>query len=147
VKFIEARKLNPRGRKIDFFSVYGSKKAFSYSTSSKIFFNGEPTTYQGKYRFPEYGDYCLDLVDLALGFKKLDAKNYLRFPLYLMSLIKPEMSNKEISNVCANINQRDSIISQQRKKFATLIARHNDPQGIRSQTFEQLNKIGHIDCP
>ncbi|MDR3169921.1 MAG: hypothetical protein LBU27_09645 [Candidatus Peribacteria bacterium] len=147
VKFIQARKLNPRGRNLDFFSVYGSKKAFQYSSHPKIFFNGEPTTHQGKYRFQEYGDYCLDLVDLALGFKNLNAENALRFPLYLMFFIQPEMSDREISALCSTINQRDLIISQQRKKFATLIARHNDPQQIRSKTFKKLHKIGRIDCP
>jgi hypothetical protein len=40
-RFIEHRKLNPKGRKLDFFSVWGSRKAFQYSSSPKVVFFGE----------------------------------------------------------------------------------------------------------
>jgi hypothetical protein len=89
----------------------------------------------------------LEIADLVIGFREYDQENYCRFPLYLCSLISPEMTPQQVELVCKQINRRDDVIRQQRKKFCTLIARHDDKYRLRSKTCNVLSSIEKVDCP
>lgn len=140
-RFIEERNINPMGKKIDFFSVFWPRRAMDFSQNIKIFFTWEHIS---EHRYKEYNDYCLNTVDLSLGFREYSNNNYLRLPLYIFSLINPNFTNKEIRDYVVDVNKKRNNFPE---KFCTLIARH-DMAGDRIQAYNILKEIGgNIDCP
>ena len=78
--------------------------------------------------------------DLSLGFEHEGAGNYMRFPLWILYLFKPEFSYADVKRQVASINQ---IKYADKSGFCALVARH-DTNGVRTQIFNKLNGIGKI---
>jgi alpha(1,3/1,4) fucosyltransferase len=126
---------------IHFFSVFGNINKIKRSKANcKIFFSGENVNdkviHNGKYK----GN-CIDNVSLSFGFDYLKAKNYLRFPLWLLYFFKPDDSEDKIRNTLYKFKKH-----YQKAKFCSLIASH-DRSGIRTKIYNEISKIAPVDCP
>lgn len=126
---------------ISFYSVFGSYLAPLLDNSKiNFFYTGENINH-----FPDslllkngapYG------IDLGIGFDYRDQKEYVRFPHWLLTFLKPYDDFKTIQSYCSTINNTDS---QSRSYFASLIARH-DRNGLRKQMVDTLTEIDFIHC-
>ncbi len=142
-EFIKTKNLNPENQSVDFFSVFWPRAVLKYSPNTKIFFTGE---YIWKERYAAYDDYCLDTVDLAIGFRDIAAQNYIRFPLWLYALISPYHTSLEEIQANLEAIEHKNHLSLSKKQFCCLIARH-DMNGMRTHIYHQLKAIAPIDCP
>lgn len=157
-QFFKSSLKNPDTR-IEMFSLFGSPRNVHYpSNGIKIFFTGEnvkPFSYSSQYadiysvkkeyrRMREYGNYCVDNVDLALGFSIEKAKNYMRFPLWILYIIDPVLDYERIRFKLDEINSLHNNFHT--AKSAALFARH-DKFGTRSEIYYALKNIIQIDCP
>lgn len=144
---------------IEMYSVFGSPKRVRHASDAvKIFFTGEnvkPFSCSSKYadiwsvkkekrRNREYGDYCGEHVDLALGFSLEDRETYMRFPLWILYIIEPVLDKERIRKKLDEINQRHNDFHT--TKDAALFARH-DKFGTRSEIYFPLKDLIRIDCP
>lgn len=145
-KFIKKRNLNPHWKHIDIFSVFWPREAINSSKEIKIFLTWEDTSPNSPLTlFKCYDDYLLDKTNLSIWFKELKNKNYIRFPLYLIYLINPEMNDKDIQKMIENLNDRTKI-DKVKKNFCSLVARH-DISWKREEVYNKLKEIWKIDCP
>lgn len=125
---------------IALFSVYGRRPKIKLNRSKhKIFFTSENLSI-----FPEYRDYCVDEVDLALGFEYLHNKNYLRFPLWMVYFIPAVYDYGTINKAVYNLSHFEYAKSPNRK-FCSLVSSHDD-NGMRTQLFNALSTIDTIAC-
>ena len=143
--FIEQRGiLKDKNKTIAFCSVFNEKEILEYvDTDVRIFFSGENLHNS---RHAQYADYMLSGTapyDLSLGFDLFDDERYLRFPLWLTYMFKPNATNEDIKLKCKQL--RFPSVGK-RDKFATLIARA-DWNGIRTDIYNFLSKFGKVDCP
>lgn len=132
-------KYNFKGNyKFNFYSVFGNGKFIRKDRrKNKIFFSGENL----EKRFRKYKDYCLDCVDLSMGFGSIEADNYLRFPLWITYVFSPESTEKEIQERVNEINSVRNIPV----KDCALIARH-DAWNTRAPIYNGLCSIMEITC-
>lgn len=143
--FIELRGiLKDKNKTVALCSVFNEKEILQYvDTDVKIFFSGENLH---NARHAQFADYMLSgntPYDLSLGFDFFEDERYLRFPLWLIYMFKPNATNEEIRDKCKKI--RYPNISK-RDKFATLIARA-DWNGVRTDIYNFLSKFDKVDCP
>lgn len=143
-KFIEKRNINPHNINIDFFSVFWPKNCINYSKEIKIFFTWEDISQSSLLLYKWYDNYLLDRTNLSIGFKDFKKDNYIRFPLRIMQLIDPRMSDDDIIKRIEDINNRQII--KKKKKFCSLVARH-DISWKREIVYNQLKELWRIDCP
>lgn len=140
-RFIVERGLNPNNKRINFFSVFGPRNKLKLEKATiNIFFSGEAMS-----RFKKYDDFCLNEVDLALGFDDINADNYLRFPLWIMDFFEPNATLNSIEQKINQLNYYQNNSVKIREKFCSLIARH-DENGLRKKIVTQLNQIETVDC-
>lgn len=140
-RFITERNLNPKQKTINFFSVFGPRfKLKREKADMNIFFSGENLI-----RFKKYKDYCINDVDLALGFDELLNDKYLRFPLWIMDFFEPNATLDSINKKSQSINFYQNNPILKREKFCSLIARH-DENGLRLKMKTTLDAIAKIDC-
>lgn len=129
---------------IEIFSLISGKKEDITRSKApvKIFYTGEDT----EVRYPLFNDYCLELVDLALGYKWEDSfhnnTNYLRYPLWLFYYFGFCLDKDKIKEKVDWFNSRRNT----NKRFCSLVASHDDNHS-RIKMYEMLNDIGHINCP
>lgn len=83
-----------------------------------------------------YGDYRLDEVNLAMGYAKKVADNYLRFPLWLMYLFPYDVNIAKIKSIVDDIN----AIQSKNINEAACINRH-DVFGIREFICNDLSNV------
>lgn len=125
-------------------SVFDEKPILEHvDTDIRIFFSGENLHNP---RHAQYADYMLSgkkPFDLALGFDYFEHEKYLRFPLWLTYMFAPNATEDDIRSRCKELRYPQI---NNKSKFASLIARY-DWNGIRSEIFDSLRKIGDIDCP
>ncbi|MBR8465928.1 hypothetical protein KDE13_06135 [Campylobacter sp. faydin G-140] len=144
-KFLEHRNLLGKGNKITFISSFGYRFVIPFLSDKKVFFSGENLSNSCiEDIHNKFADYCIDKVDLALGFDFIDAKNYLRFPLWIRYLVKPQDSFEDISDRIKKINSFE-YRNNKRDKFAALVASH-DKGNIRRKMLNELQKLGAIEC-
>jgi hypothetical protein len=67
------------------------KKEFE---GKKVFYTGEDVDHPLTIRHLYFGDYCLDHVDLAMGYGEVDNPKYLRFPLWIRWFFLRKTMNK-----------------------------------------------------
>ncbi len=136
--------LNGSSKSISIGSLYGPRSVLGWSKADvRIFFSGENLHLA---RWSHYADYMLsgpNPFDLGLGFDIFEDEHYLRFPLWLMYLFTPEVTEDDIRSVCKQLRFQ---IPDHRDKFCALISRW-DPNGIRGNIHSSLASIGQIDCP
>lgn len=128
---------------ISIFSVFGPKYLIGLNRSKvKVLFIGE-NVFRKIDLFMKYRDLPLDKVDLVLGFRNLALSNYLRFPLWLTYMFKPESTEADIRRKCENLS-RQYITS--RNRFAAHVSRQDDELNIRSEIVSTLSKVDKVDC-
>ena len=136
-KFIEVRNINPKKKKMYFFSVFGpSSKVKYFPVKPKIFYTAESTLI-----FNSYTDLCLDYVDLSLGFEFIKADNYLRLPFWIQRFIAPNADEKDIKNTFDLLEQARWI---PREKFCANVSSH-DKFGSRGIITSHLENISHVE--
>ncbi|MBQ7630413.1 MAG: DUF1919 domain-containing protein [Selenomonadaceae bacterium] len=122
------------------FSVFGDHRFVrTCNVENKIFFTGEEvfnwTWYEG------YEDYCLNDVDLALGFEHFKNENYLRFPLWLMYIFESKLDIDLIKNKIAKINAAHSTC-----KYECVLINSHDTMNTRTPIYNELKNILQIKC-
>lgn len=145
-QFILNRKI-PLNNTIHFFSVFGNKNFLKYYPvqGKKIFYTGEDVYDNAFGSYKEYSDYCLNDVDLSLGFDERGNKNYLRFPVWIFYLVKPTWDYQDLKDYIDHINRPEFRINTNRTGFVSHISRH-DSSGIRKYLIDLLNEIGNVEC-
>jgi len=141
-RFIKSNHLLPDDKILNIVSVFGRKDITRYlKEGATVFFTGENI----HYRFEEYADYCLknNRAQLGLGFDEFESDNYLRFPLWLIYMFSPEMSEVDIRKRCEEL--RFPQIGN-RTLFASMIARY-DWFGNRMEICSSLENIAPVSCP
>lgn len=131
-------------KQIRFCSLFGSRHVLDYVPSGvKVFFSGENLhhPYHASYADSLLGD---STCDLSLGFDCFEDERYWRFPLWLTYVFEPTVDHQQIVGRCAQL--RYPIVSNERNKFASLIARL-DFNGLRTEMYQALSHFGKIDCP
>lgn len=117
-------------KKINFYSVFGNNAYIKKKIlGKKVFYTAENI---------KKNDYCLDIVDLSLGFQSFtNASNYLYLPGWMLFLIPPESTEKEIVNIIDRVNstKNENVIDN-----AVLIARH-DIRGTRKMIADGVSDI------
>ena len=144
-RFIEYNNLNKNKRKINFISVFWNRKVLKYIDWIKIFYTWE---YIGKDRYSDYDDYCLNDVDLSIGFREYKwIDNYVRFPLWITYLFDPtKTSLEDIDNIVKSL-EKTKLDLHKREKFCALISSHDDADKTRKKTFILLSRFWKVDCP
>lgn len=139
-RFIEHYKLlNNHKGKVNFYSVLGTLEVLEkHKSGINIFFSGENMQAD---RFSEYKQVCeTKQFDLSLGFDNLDKDDYLRFPLWIVSLFDPIADYEAVKLRVKQLSQR---INQNRTGFCALVASH-DWNGIRGQMMDRLSEIDTV---
>ena len=143
-RFLNHRGLLKTGKRLSFYSVFGDRKQLDYDKRDlKIFITGENVHYHDFEK--SYADNLLSSkeIDLSLGFDFLDDARYVRFPLWLRTAFRPDLTEKEIEE---RVKQLRYPEIGDRMKFAAMIARY-DWGNTRSQICKALENVGDICCP
>lgn len=129
--------------RLNFFSVFGPKQMVKIKNDApRIFFSGE-NVYLSHLK---YQDYCLDDVDLSMGYEYIDSPNYLRLPLWLLLAFPPSADYECVKKIIGDLND-SSLRLNGRCKFASLIASHNKSKGVgRVKMRNRFNQISHVEC-
>ncbi len=122
-----------------------------------IFFSEENLTTLKKYR--EYKTYLDGLPSLAMGFDYSRAKNYRRFPLWLMYLFPPELAVKaSVGDIQKRLNEIEKLSIGSKTKFAAMVASHDGYASkkkvsghvdivSRTEITEKVATIDVVHCP
>lgn len=144
--------------KIRFYSVFGPRKRVKEDFfGMKIFYSGENlepfkmNKNTNPYfvsivnrRISKYGDYCVDDVDLSLGYSSRKESNYLRLPLWIIDNFEPTEGLNDIQNKLDKYVEKNDFVN--RINGAVLMCSHDDG-GTRKEIVDNLNKIMHISLP
>lgn len=136
-RFLKSRFTPEECSQINMISTFGSRLAFHlHKNKHKIFFTGENPV-----RYPRFMDHALPYVELSMGFDDIEAKNYLRFPLWILYLFNPEDTQKDICRRIAEINDFRPIKTDN----CSLICRH-DENNLRRLIHDEVSKITKVAC-
>ena len=137
-RFLNGRLRPSPEERLRLFSVFGPKElVYRRTRDAKVFFSGE--NLQRFYR--EYGDYCLDEVDLALGFDDVPDPRYLRFPLWITRIFPPEAGEAEIREEIRRMNEP----RPPRERLFALVAGH-DKWNTRTPIHDAVSARYPVDC-
>lgn len=119
--------------------MYGQREKLRYCEERpKVFFSGENVEL-----YPDYADYLLGEVDLALGLDYLDDELfYLRFPFWIMYFIPPNADYETVKSKLHSMANYSYDFNKERS-FCTLISSH-DRNGIRARMSDLVEKAGPI---
>ena len=142
-RFVKNRKITTP---LTFFSIDGYRWFINFFKGKKVFFTGE-YLHQGCFdkRWQQYADHCVEQVDLSLGFDDIVHKNYLRFPLWIMYFVQPEMNFEQLEKKIAAINNPNYRLNSNRTRFTCQIS-HHDKNGIRKKLIDLCNNIDKVAC-
>lgn len=129
--------------KIAFFSVFGNRRIIDkVDTDIKVFYTAENLK-SGKYR--HYSDNCLchNEIDLAMGFEVFQDPRYIRFPLWMDYMFRPEWDEEQIISKCREL-RHPQIGADFERKFCCMVA-SNPGDGLRKQMYELLSSLGQVD--
>ena len=136
--FIRARFSERECKKLSVVSVFGTPRTFWFNKhENKIFFTGENPD-----RYPNYKNHALPYVKISLGFDYLDEPNYLRFPLWMQYLFKPDSSVDDIKILADKINN----FSPDKTDFCSLICKHGGDDNLRGRMFDEISQIAPVMC-
>ena len=102
----------------------------------KVFYSPEDVDHPLTQLHLYYGDYCLDYVDLAMGFGQVDHEKYLRFPYWILTTFSPEADALEIKDRIRKINES----RYEKFRDCVLINKH-DPAGTRELVYNGVKDI------
>lgn len=122
------------------FSVYGDHRFIrKVPLERKIFYVGEEVFSWPSY--DDYRDYCLNDVDLVLGFEDINADNYVRLPLWMLWFFVPKVDINVIRNTIAWFNG-----ARNTKKYECVLINGHDQMNTRTPIYERLKDILQIRC-
>jgi len=126
-----------KGR-INFYSILGSLEQFQrHHKGLNVFYSGENLMSN---RFSEYRvAYEKRFFDLSLGFEK-DHTNYLRLPIWLLTLFDPEADYIAIKE---KVQQLTRPCLDNRTGFCSIVASH-DWNGVRGRIMDNLSAVNNI---
>jgi len=139
-KFINHHKLLENTRKkVHFYSVLGPIFKLRHRQKGvNIFYSGENIQ---AVRFKEYKLLCEQKpFDFSMGFDFESRDDYMRFPLWIISLFDPLADYKIVKR---RVKQLSEVIHDGRNGFCSLVASH-DRNGIRAQIMDELAKIASV---
>ena len=102
----------------------------------KVFYTAEDVEHPGTQLALYYGDYCLDYVDLAMGFGQVKNKKYLRFPYWILTTFSPEAEEQQIRDRIREINK-----AQYAKSYECVLINKHDPAGTRELVYNGVKDI------
>lgn len=142
-RFIKHRQIPFQGT---FFSTEGFRWFIKCFKGKKVFFTAE-YLHEGNInkRWLSFSDHCLNEVNLAIGFDPIQNPKYIRFPLWMMHLVQPEMSFDDLQKRIDQINDPNWRLTPNRNQFAVQISNH-DINGIRKHLISLLNQVEHVTC-
>lgn len=145
LKFIENKQLlvNKPYAKLSIFSVFGLKSMIRLDRSDiKIFFARENVHREN---WKAYDDLCLKMpcIDLNIGFDLINEVRYIRFPLWIMWLFKPEVTYQELKEFTERVNNPNNS-SFDGKKFCSFVSSHDDIG--RLELVREISSVGVVDC-
>lgn len=157
-KFIEYHFQNKINKNIRLYSVFGPVKNVKEKTQDiKIFYSPENLEPYVKYKllkeknegvkplldriYDKYKDYALPYMDLSMGYVSMKHERYLRFPVWIKILFKP---NSEYSDIVKRVNEINNMKSNAIFNKAILINRH-DMFGTRTKICDDISSILDID--
>lgn len=136
--------LRDSGKKIALCSVFGERDVLDMIDADvRIFFSGENLHHPHR---AQYADYMLSgqhPFDLGIGFDVFENYRYLRFPLWLTYMFKPDATREDIVKRCEELCHPDVT---GKDKFCALIAR-GDRNRIRTELHDLVSGLGRVDCP
>ena len=136
--------LRDSGKRIAMCSVFGEREVLDrVDADVRVFFSGENLH---RPRHAQYADHMLSgkhPFDLGLGFDVFEEAHYLRFPLWLVYMFKPDATEEDIINRCEQL--RHPVVAG-KDKFCALISR-TDLNGVRAALHQAISGLGSIDCP
>lgn len=136
--FIRHRFSEQEQKKLSVVSVFGTPRTFWFHRKeNKIFFTGENPD-----RYPNYKNHALPYVKISLGFDYLDEPNYLRFPLWIQYLFKPESDIEAIGKKADEINN----YRPNKTDFCSLICKHGGDDNLRGRMFDEISQIAPVMC-
>jgi hypothetical protein len=139
-KFINHHKLLENTRKkVYFYSVLGPIiKLHHLKKGVNIFYSGENMQ---AFWFKEYKLLCEQQpFDLSMGFDFDNRDDYMRFPLWIISLFDPIA---DYEGVKSRVKQLSEVKYDGRNGFCSLVASH-DRNGIRAQIMDELAIIDSV---
>lgn len=149
--FLPDLKISLKHPDIEYFGPMGRRKFVQKSKAKiKIFYTGECVSDEALDKiWRQYSDNLVNDVDLSMGFNRLDEekyKNYVRFPLWILShfhfILNKNTTKDDIAKRVKEINK--SIFPK--TKFASLVAGH-DQTNIRQVIYDAISKIDYIHAP
>jgi len=136
--FIRHRFSEQERQNLSVVSVFGTPRTFWFNRKEdKIFFTGENPD-----RYPNYKNHALPYVKLSLGFDYIDAPNYLRFPLWIQYLFKPESDVDTIRKKAEEINN----YRPSKTDFCSLICKHGGDDNLRGRMFDEISQVAPVMC-
>lgn len=121
-------------------SLFGEKSHIRKSPSkTKVFFSGENLA-----RFPKYRDYCVDFVDVSIGFDYIQRPGYVRFPLWLLFLFEADSTYASIKAKVEGFQQTSGSAIADKQRFCSLICSH-DKNGNRKKLLELISTVEKVD--
>lgn len=130
----------PGNKTFNVFSVHGNHSVVKQSKlPRKIFLNYEDVFVRPTFR--AYQDYCLDCVDLSLGFEFFNNANYLRFPFWMVRPFKQVIDKASIENQIAEINA-----ARNTKKYECVLINSHDDWHTRAPIYNLLKDTLDIKC-
>ncbi len=102
----------------------------------KVFYSPEDIDHPGTKLHLYFGDYCLDYVDLAMGYARKQHEKYLHFPFWLTTHFNPEADETQIRERIREIN----TANYEKNNECVLINRH-DPEGVREFVYNGVKDI------
>ncbi|GIZ15180.1 glycosyltransferase family 10 domain-containing protein [Capnocytophaga catalasegens] len=142
-RFIKNRNIKTS---MTFFSVFGFRWFMKFFRGKKVFFTGEYVQKGGITKSLEtYADNCVNDVNLSMGFDYIKHPNYVRFPLWILYFVQPEMTFEDLKNRIETINNPLYRKNQERTKFCVQMSRH-DKNNTRRKMINLLNKIEQVTC-
>ena len=102
----------------------------------KVFYTAEDVEHPGTQLALYYGDYCLNYVDLAMGFGQVKNKKYLRFPYWILTTFSPEAEEQQIRDRIREINK-----AHYEKSYECVLINKHDPAGTRELVYNGVKDI------
>ena len=102
----------------------------------KVFSTAEDVDHPLTNRHLYYGDYCLDYVDLAMGYGEVDNPKYLRFPYWINKVFSPEDNEQTIRTRIKTING-----SRYEKTNECVLINRHDSKGTREMVYNGVKDI------
>lgn len=144
VEFFNHHNIAPK-KVLNLISVMGPKEVIHLIPRPRLFFTGENVESESiSSNYLKYKDHYGKKVDLAVGFKYSDDANYLRFPLWILSIFPPDSSYDTIKNIVNTYNKPEHRLNLDRQRFACNISRH-DKTGLRAKIIDMANEISKVD--